>query len=172
MPLSNVGAVVNLIQGYVASEFSTATYNTNQGLSLFPELIQRIASRNDLTGKTLKVTSPADFDGTNDVDVSSTAAILLGFVMGTNATATEDFALLFYNTITPVEGTTLYQAMLDVPAAATKATGRVLCAVYPEPVEFATALSYSVVQNGADLDIEGTLLGTANGERIMVVYAN
>ena len=50
MSLSNVGAVLNLLQGFIAAEFPAATYNTTQGLAKFPEMIRDVAMRSDLTG--------------------------------------------------------------------------------------------------------------------------
>jgi predicted transporter len=68
------------------------------------------------------------------------------------------------------EGTTRYVAMINVNAAGTAATREALAVVFPEPVPFA-ALSWSVVDNGADTDIEGTTLGDTSGVKVMIVYA-
>lgn len=166
MSVSNYGVVLTQMQGFLASEFGLPN---NQGLSLFAAQVSEVLTRADITG-TAHVTAPALFDGTNDVDVSSAACHLVGVVGQTLAAAAEDEAILFYNTTTPTEGTTRYLALLNVPAGGTAATARAQAAVYPDPVAFGTALSWSVVDNGSDGDIEGTTLGDASGTRVMVVY--
>lgn len=166
MSLSNLGAVMNQIQGFLASEFGNPN---NQGLSILAPQIERVLSRADLNG-TAHVSAPVLFDGTNDVDVSSAACHLVAVVGQTLAAAAEDEAVLFYNTTSPTEGTTLYLAMLNVPAGGTAATARAQAAVYTDPVAFGTAMSWSVVDNGSNADIEGTTLGDASGTRVMVVW--
>jgi hypothetical protein len=78
MAVGNLGATMNQIQGYIASEFNAVH---NQGLSIFPEMVQRIASRADLSEANLRVTAPLLVDGTNDVDVEAGACKLIGVVV-------------------------------------------------------------------------------------------
>lgn len=177
MAIGNVGAVKTLIEGFLASEFNKDANGAptalahNQGLSLFAEAMLRIASRAELTQTSLKVAGPAFFDGTNDVDVTSSPCILLGVVAQSLAAQSENVAVLFYNTTTPTEGTTKYEAAVMVEAGGTAATAKATAVAYLEPVVFSTALSWSVVDNGADGDIETTGLGDANGVKVLVVYA-
>jgi hypothetical protein len=179
MSLGNYGATKNLIQGLLTDPEEenriggvAALFPDNQGVAMFPDLVMEVAARADLDpSKNLRVRI-ALFDGTNDVDVSTTPALLLGVVAWTNANAAEDEAVLFYNTNTPTEGTTRYLAMVNVPAGGTAATARAAAVVYAEPVVFDTALTFSVVDNGADGDIEGSTLGDASGTKVLVVYAN
>lgn len=168
MAIGNLGSALTQLQGYIASEFGATT--NNQGLSLLPEMVRTIASRADLTESYLRVTAPRLFDGTNDVDVESGAAKLIAVVAQTNASAAEDEAVLLYQTNTVTEGTTRYLAMVNCPAGGTSATAALTVAVYPEPIAF-SALSWSVVDNGSDTDIESTTLGDANGTKVMLVYA-
>lgn len=170
MAIGNLGAVMTLLEGYLASEFAPATYNRNQGTGMLPDFIKQIASRADLTYSNLRVTRPLLFDGTNDVDVEAGAVGLIAVIAATNASAAEDLAVLTYETNTVTEGTTRYTTSLNVDAAGSTATGKMFVAVYPEPIPMA-ALSWSVVDNGADADIEGTTLGDANGIKVMLVYA-
>jgi len=170
MAIGNLGATITLLEGFLASEFAPATYNRNQGSALIVDMVRQIASRADLTYSNLRVTAPALFDGSNDVDVESGAVGLIAVVAATNASAAEDLAVLTYETNTVVEGTTRYTTMLNVDAAGTTATGRMYYAIYPAPIPMA-ALSWSVVDNGADGDIEGTTLGDANGIKVMLIYA-
>lgn len=170
MAVGNLGVCKQLLEGYLASEFAPATYNRNQGSSLIPEMVERIASRADLQYANLRVTKPILFDGTNDVDVEAGAVGLIAVIAATNSSAAEDLAVLTYETNTVTEGTTRYTTALNVDAAGTTATGRMFYAIYPEPIPMA-ALSWSVVDNGADTDIESTTLGDANGIKVMLVYA-
>lgn len=170
MAVGNLGASLNLLEGFLASEYAPATYNRNQGSALLVDMVRQIASRADLQYANLRVTAPVLFDGTNDVDVEAGAVGLIAIIAATNATETEAEMVLAYETNTPTEGTTRYLAALNVPAASTTATGRMFYAVYPQPIPMA-ALTWSVVDNGSDTDIEGTSLGTASGCKVMLVYA-
>lgn len=174
MSAGNWGVVEHLVQGFLASEFLPGTTSaSDQGASAsqFLDALRLVATRADLTQANIKVAAPQLFDGTNDVDVSTSACVLLGVVAQTNSSAAEDEAVLFYNTNTPTEGTTRYLAMVNVPAGGSQATSSIQAVVYMRPVTFDTALTWSVVDNGADGDIEGTTLGDANGTKVMVVYA-
>lgn len=170
MAVGNLGASMTLLEGYLAAEFAPATYNRNQGSALIPEMVRQIASRADLQYANLRVTKPILFDGTNDVDVESGAVGVIAVIAATNSSAAEDEAVLLYETNTVTEGTTRYTVALNVDAAGTTATGRMFYAIFPEPIPMA-ALSWSVVDNGSDTDIEGTVLGDANGTKVMLVYA-
>ena len=170
MAIGNLGSSLNLLEGYLASEFADSTYNRNQGSALLVDMVRQIASRADLTYSNLRVTGPRLFDGSADVDVESGAVGLIAIVAATNASQSEDVGVLVYETNTVTEGTTRHVAMLGVDAAGTTATGKMYYAVYPEPLALA-ALSWSVVDNGADGDLEGTGLGDANGVKVMFVYA-
>lgn len=174
MSAGNWGAVETLIQGFLASEFLPGTTSAgDQGAtaSQFLAAVRNVATRADLTQANIKIAAPQLFDGTNDVDVSSAACILLGVVAQSNSTESEDEMVTFYNTTSPTEGTTRPLAYLGVPAGSSQATSRLTSVVFTTPVVFDTALSWSVVDNGSDTDIEGTSLGTANGVKVMVVYA-
>ncbi len=180
MSAGNWGVVRNLIEGFLASSFNkdtngvpVTTNPSDQGASasVFLDQIRLVATRANLAATNIKVAAPKWFDGTNDNVVVSSAALLLGVVAMTVTAAAEDEAVLFYNSATPTEGTTRYLAMLNVPAGGTAATARMASVVYSTPVVFDTALDWSVVDNGADGDIEGTTLGDANGTLVMVVYA-
>jgi hypothetical protein len=168
MSLGNYGSVMAQLQGYIATEFGSAPHN--QGLSLFPQLVALVASRADLTDTNLRVAAPRLFDGTNDVDVEAGAVHLIGVVVQSLAAQAEDAAVLFYETNTVTEGTTRYVAAVMVNAGGTAATAEAQAVVFAEPIPM-TALSWSVVDNGADTDIEGTTLGDASGVRVMVVYS-
>ena len=170
MAIGNLGASMQLLEGYLASEFAPATYNRNQGSALLPDFIKQIASRADLTYTNLRVTRPVLFDGTNDVDVEAGAVGLIAIIAATNASQSEDVGVLVYETNTVTEGTTRHVEMLGVDAGGTTATGKMFYAVYPEPIALA-ALSWSVVDNGSDGDLESTGLGDANGVKVMFVYA-
>jgi hypothetical protein len=179
MSLGNWGVVKNQIEGLGASEpefedrlAGTETWGRNQGTASFLSALDGIATRADLDpSKDIKV-RVALFDGVNDVDISTTPALLLGAMAWTNATQSEDVAVLFYNTNTPTEGTTRYLASFMVGAGGTAATAKSSSVVYTEPVEFTTALTFSVVDNGADGDIEAAGLGDASGVKVLIVYAN
>lgn len=180
MSAGNWGVVEHLIQGFLASSFNkdsngvpVTTNPSDQGAtaSIFLDQIRLVATRADLTQANIKVAAPQWFDGTNDVDVSTSACVLLGAVAMTNATNAEDAFITFYNTNTPTEGTTRYLAGFNVPAGGTAATAKIQAVVYPVPVAFDTALTWSAVDNGSDTDIEGTALADANGVLVMVVYA-
>lgn len=165
MAVGNLGVVMNQLRGFLASEFRNTGINSNQGMSILPEMVERIASRADLTESNLRVTAPKLFDGTNDVDVESGAVKLIAVVAaGVTTTLAEDSAVLFYETGTVTEGTTRYAAMLEVRPGETSVM------VFPEPLPMA-ALSWSVVDNGSDGDIEGTTLSDASGTKVMLVYA-
>jgi hypothetical protein len=169
MAVGNLGATLNQLQGYIASEFNASTVQAhNQGLSILPEMVRMIASRADLSEANLRVTAPRLFDGTNDVDVEAGACKLIAIVAQANTSQLEDGAVLLYETNTVTEGTTRHLLALNLDASATVFT--TYMAVFPEPVPF-TALSWSVVDNGTDGDIEGTTLGDASGVRVMLVYA-
>lgn len=170
MAVGNLGATITLLEGFLASEFAPATYNRNQGSAFIVDMVRQIASRADLTYSNLRVTAPVLFDGTNDVDVEAGAVGLIAVIAATNSASAEDEAVLTYETNTVVEGTTRYITMLNVDADGTTAGGRMFYAIYPEPIAMA-ALSWSVVDNGSDTDIEGTVLGDANGTKVMLVYA-
>jgi len=167
MSVGNYGAVMNQIQGFIASEFGSPS---NQGLSLFPQLVAVVASRADLTESNLRVTAPRLFDGSADVDVESGAVKLIGVVVQSLAAQAEDAAVLLYETNTVTEGTTRYVAAVMVNAGGSVATAEAQAVVFAEPVPMA-ALSWSVIDNGADGDIEGTTLGDASGVRVMLVFA-
>ena len=168
MAIGNLGVSMNLLEGFLASEFAAGTYNRTQGTSLIPEMVRQVASRPDLTYTNLRVTAPRLFDGTNAVTVETGAVGLIAIIAGTNASAAEDEAVIVYEAAV-TEGTTRYVAMLNVDAAGSLATGKVYSVVFPEPIVMA-ALYWSVVDNGADTDIEGTTLGDASGTRVMLVY--
>lgn len=174
MSAGNWGVVENLIQGFLASEFlpgSVAQGDQGATASVFLSAVRNVATGAHLTQANIKIAAPQFFDGTNDVDLSSSAAILIGVVAQSTSTETEDEMVTFYNTTTPTEGTTRPLAYLGVPAGSSQATSRLTSVVFTTPVVFDTALSWSVVDNGSDADIEGTSLGTANGVKVMVVYA-
>lgn len=174
MSAGNWGAVENLIQGFLASEFlpgTTSVGDQGASASVFLAALRQVATRADLTYANIKVAAPQLFDGTNDVDVSSSACALLGVVAQSNSSESEDEMVTFYNTASPTEGTTRPLAYLGVGAGSSQATAKIAAAVWCVPVPFSTALSWSVVDNGSDADIEGTSLGTANGVKVMVVYA-
>lgn len=161
MAIGNLGVVKNLLEGYVASEFTT--FPTTQGLAILPEMVERIASRADLTQANLRVTRPIVFDGTNEVTVETGAVVVIAAVISALSTESEDEALILYEAA-PTEGTTRYTLALNVDA------GKIAVAVFPEPIPMA-ALYWSVVDNGSDGDIEGTSLGTASRTKVMLVYA-
>jgi hypothetical protein len=169
MAIGNMQPVLTLLEGFLASEFADTTYNRNQGSALLVDFVRQIASRADLTYSNLRITAPA-VNTANDVDVESGAVGLIAVIAATNATATEDAAILTYETNTVTEGTTRYITMLNVDAAASTATGKMFYQVFPEPIPMA-ALSWSAVDNGADGDIEGITLTAAGGIRVMLVYA-
>ena len=169
MAIGNLGASMQLLEGFLASEFAPATYNRNQGSALLPDFIKQIASRADLTYTNLRVTAPALFDGTNDVTVETGAVGLIAVIAATNASQSEDVGVLTYEAAV-TEGTTRYTTMLNVDAAGSTATGKMFYAVYPQPIAMA-ALYWSVVDNGADGDLEGTGLGDASATKVMLVYA-
>lgn len=166
MAVGNLGAVMNQMQGFIASEFLTTS---NQGLSLFPEMVRQVLSRADLAEANARCTAPRLFDGTNDVTVETTAARLVGVVAQSLAAQVENCAILFYNAAV-TEGTTKYEAAVMVNADNTAAGARAVAVVYAEPVEFSSTLRWSIVDNGADTDIESTTLADANGVRVMLVY--
>lgn len=161
MSLGNLGATMNQLEGYIASEFNTVH---NQGLSILPAVVRSIASRADLTESNLRVTAPQYFDGTNDVDVESGAVKLIAVVAMALSTLTEDGAVVLYETNTVTEGTTRYPFALEVTA------GKTTVVAFPEPHAM-SALSWSVVDNGSDTDLEGTNLMEANLVKVMFVYA-
>lgn len=169
MAIGNLGAVKNLLEGFIASEFGATSsdgataFPVNQGLAILPEMVERIASRADLTESNLRVTAPRRFDGTNDVTVESGAVKVIAAVISSLSTESEDEALILYEAAV-TEGTTRYTLALNVNA------GECSVAVFPEPIPMA-ALFWSVVDNGSDTDIEGTSLGTANATKVMLVYA-
>ena len=167
MAVGNLGSVMTQLQGYISSEFNAVN---NQGLALFPEMVRMVAARADLGETNLRVTAPRLFDGTNDVDVEAGAVKLIGIVAQSQTAQAEDAAVLVYETATVTEGTTRYVATLMVNAGGSAATREAQAVIFAEPVTCA-ALSWSVVDNGADTDIEGTTLGDADGVRVMFVYA-
>jgi hypothetical protein len=169
MSIGNLGASLNLLEGFLASEFDAATYNRTQGTAAIVDMVRQIASRADLTYSNLRVTAPALFDGTNEVTVETGAVGLIAIIAATNSSAAEDEAVLVYEAAV-TEGTTRFCAMLNVDAAGTTATGTMYSVVFPEPLAMAK-LYWSVVDNGSDTDIEGTTLGDANGTKVMLVYA-
>lgn len=166
MAIGNLGATMNLLRGYLASEFGTPN---NQGASLLPEMVERVASRADLTYTNLRVTKPVLFDGTNPVTVESGAVGVIAVVAQTLAAQAEDAAVLLYEA-SPTIGTTRYTLALNVDAAGTAATAKMGSAVFPEPIPMA-ALYWAISDNGANGDIEGANPGDASGVRVMLVYA-
>lgn len=174
MSAGNWGVVEHLIQGFLASSFlpgTTAKSDQGASASVFLDAIRLVATRADLTQANIKVAAPVLFDGTNDVDVSAAACVLLGVVAQSNASLAEDALILFYNTATPTEGTTRYYAAVPVAGGSSQATSSITSAVFTTPVPFSTALSWSAVDNGSDADIEGTSLADASSVKVMVVYA-
>jgi hypothetical protein len=170
MAVGNLGSALTQLQGFIASEFNaSSTQEHNQGLSLLPEIIRTIASRADLGDTNLRVTAPRLFDGTNDVTVETGAVHLIAVVAQANTSQLEDGAVLTYEAAV-TEGTTRYTTALNVDSSSTAGVPRAFIAVYPEPIPMA-ALYWSVVDNGADTDIEGTTLGDASGMRVMLVYS-
>jgi hypothetical protein len=170
MSVGNLGVSINQLEGFIASEFVGGSgYPTTQGLSLLPDMVRQIASRADLTEANLRVTPPRLFDGTNDVTVEAGACRLIAIVAQSNASQSEDVGVLVYEAAV-TEGTTRHVAMLNVDAGGSAATAKMAIAVYPEPVPLA-ALYWSVVDNGANGDLESTGLGDANGVKVMIVYA-
>lgn len=168
MAVGNLGSALTQLQGYIASEFNTVN---NQGLALVPDMVRMVASRADLTENSLRVTVPRFFDGTNDVDVESTAVKLIAVIGMSTASSAEDGMIVLYNNNTVTEGTTLFLAAVNVPGGGTLATARAVAHVFAEPITFDTALSWSIVDNGSAGDIEGTSLGDANGIKVCLVYA-
>ena len=166
MAVGNLGTVMNVLEGFIAHEFLAPS---NQGISILPDMVRQIASRADLSETNLRVTAPQLFDGTNDVTVETTAVKVIAVVAQSLAAQVEDAAVLLYEAAV-TEGTTRYVAMVNVDAANTAATATLRVAVFPEPLPMAS-LYWSVVDNGADGDIEGTTLGDASGVRVMIVYA-
>jgi hypothetical protein len=177
MAIGNLGAVKTLIEGFLYSEFNKDTTNTsqstfahNQGEGVILEMIERIASRADLTQQSLKVYAPTLYQGAV-VTVTSSPCILLAVVAQSTSTEAASRAVVLYDASAGTIGTTAYKAMLDVRAGGTAATATWNAAVYPSPVIYTTALSFTVTDNSADTNIEGTTQGTTNGTRVMVVYA-
>lgn len=168
MAIGNLGSTMNLLEGYLASEFADTTYNRNQGSALIPEMVRQIASRADLTYTNLRVSAPT-LNGATEQTIETGAVGVIALIAASNATASEDEAVLLYEAAV-TEGTTRYTVALNVDAAGSTATGKMFYAVFPEPIPMA-ALYVSAVHNGADGDIEGTTLADAGGLKWMVVYA-
>lgn len=162
MAVGNLGAVKNLLEGFLAHEFIANGVPTNQGLSLLPEMVERIASRADLTYTNLRVTAPAAFAATN-VDVESGAVGLIAVVIS-NDEAANDTAVAIYGTTTVTEGTT-------DPLGGIYVVGQQECKAFvlPEPLPLA-ALSYSAML-GTEAGIEAGTLSTSGAVTVMLVYA-
>lgn len=168
MAVGNLGASMQLLEGYLASEFSPATYNRNQGSALIPDMVRQIASRADLQYANLRVSAPV-LNGATEQTLETGAVGVIALIAATNATQVEDAAVLLYEAAV-TEGTTRYTVALNVDAANTTATGRMYYAIFPQPIPMA-ALYVSAVDNGADTDIEGATLADVGGVKWMVVYA-
>lgn len=168
MAIGNLGSAMNLLEGYLSSEFADTTYNRNQGSALIPEMVRAIASRADLTYANLRV-SPPTLNGATEQTLESGAVGVIALIAASNASQVEDAAVLLYEAAV-TEGTTRYTVALNIDAANTTATGKMYYAVFPEPIPMA-ALYVSAVDNGADADIEGTTLADVGGLKWMVVYA-
>lgn len=162
MAIGNLGAVKNLLEGYISHEFITGSVPLNQGLSLLPEMVERIASRADLTYTNLRVTKPI-VNSANDVDVESGAVGLIAVVVA-NDEASNDTAVAIYATNTVTEGTT-------DPLGGLYFVGQqeVKVFVLPEPLPLA-ALSWSAMLGTQAGTAAGTL-STAGTVRVMLVYA-
>jgi hypothetical protein len=98
--------------------------------------------------------------------VNATACQLVALVASSTGTTQIQSSVLAYDANTVVEGTTIYYAMLFLPAGA-NAFG---ATVFADPIPFATALRLSVVDNALAGNIEGTGLGTASVTKVMAVY--
>jgi hypothetical protein len=159
MSVGNLGAVMNQIEGFVATEYANA--RNHQGVALFPQLIQLVASQADLTEANLRATAPRNFDGTNDVDVETGAVRLLGIVCDNSEAA--DNALTVYETATVTEGTTDPKLIVEVPASTAVAV------VFPGGIAL-SALAWSATDGGT-VAIEAGTLAAANSLKPMFVYA-
>ena len=168
MAIGNLGATMQLLEGFLASDFAPATYNRNQGSALIPEMVRMIASRADLTYTNLRV-SPPTLNAATEQTIESGAVGVIALIAASNATQAEDAAVLLYEAAV-TEGTTRYCVALNVDAANTTATGTMYYAIFPQPIPMA-ALYVSAVDNGADGDIEGTGLADVGGIKWMVIYA-
>jgi hypothetical protein len=159
MAIGNMGAVLNLIQGYVATGFED-TARQNQGLSLLPEIVRQIASRADLTYDNLRVYGPALFDGTNDVDIETGAVGLIAIVFDNTEAATNTPVVFDDNAVT--EGTTVPRVKFSMAASSLQTL------IFTEPLALA-ALSWSVLDGDA-LD-NASVLAAASSVRAMFIYA-
>ena len=157
MSVGNAGAVKNLLEGIVATEYVGT--RSNQGVALFPEMVYRILTRSDLTEANARVWGPKLFDGTNDEDVESGAVRLIGILVD-NTEAAEN-AICIYSTATVVEGTTDPEFVGAVDASEMQAY------VFMEPENYA-ALSWSAIDG--DQTAGGTTLSAANSVKVTRVY--
>lgn len=162
MAVGNLGAVKNLLEGFISHEFIASGAPLNQGLSLLPEMVERIASRADLTYTNLRVTAPA-VNTSADVDVEAGAVGLIAVVVQ-NDEATDQTAVVIYATNTVTEGTTDPLGGMYVAAAQTTQVY-----VLPQPLALA-ALSWSA-SLGTTVGIEAGTLSTAGAVKVMLVYA-
>jgi len=178
MALGNLGVTRKLIQGLVASEPAeenrvggiTGIFTDSQGLALFADQITQVATRADLdSSKNVKVRIAMNV--ASDIDIATTPALLLGICAWSNATAAANAVIQAYNTNTPTPGTTDVLAYAVVTAGGSAATASTASVVYNEPVVFSTALSVQAVLN-ANAGFEAGTLVTANGVKMLVVYAN
>ena|SRR2546426_2093635 len=177
MALGNWGATKNLIEGLLTDPEEenriggiAAVFPDSQGVAMFVQAVELVATRADLdSSKNVKVRIA--INGASDIDISTTAALLLGVVGWSNATQASNTVIQAYNTNTPTPGTTDVLAYVVVPGGGTAATAGVASVVYMEPVVFATALSVQAVLN-ANAGFEAGTLSAANGTKMLVVYAN
>jgi hypothetical protein len=149
---------MNLLEGFISSEFNSA--RGNQGVALFPRLVQEVLARADMTELNARVTAPRLFDGTNDVDVEDGAVRLVGIVVDNTEAA--DNALTLYDSNTVTEGTTDPTLILEVPASS------MLAVVFSQPISMA-ALSWSATDAGTTA-IEAGTLAAANSLEVLFVY--
>ncbi len=177
MALGNWGATKNLIEGLLTDPEEenriggiAAVFPDSQGVAMFAQAVELVATRADLdSSKNVKVRLA--INGAADIDISTTPALLLGIVAWSNANAAANAVVQAYNTNTPTPGTTDVLAYAVVTAGGTAATAAASSVVYMEPVVFATALSVQAVLN-ANAGFEAGTLVTANGVKMLVVYAN
>jgi hypothetical protein len=159
MAIGNMGAVLNLLQGFVASEFGDSA-RQNQGLSLLPEMVRQIASRAELTDANLRVSAPRLFDGSADIDIETGAVDLIAVVFDNTEAATN--TPVIYDETAVTEGTTVPRVKLSMAASSLQVV------VFPEPMPLA-ALAWSVLDGDA-LD-NASVLAAASSVRAMFVYS-
>lgn len=112
--------------------------------------------------QTPRVSAYQLFDGVDDIDIEANAVRLFGVVVDNSQAAVDNYVVL-YNTATPVEGTTGPLVHVWAPRAA------VTCHVFPTPVVFDTALSWSALA-GTQAAIEAGTLAAASVVRAAMVY--